>query len=61
MPVADPVLCISRIASKINITEKTKRHASIILHQAYEKKESAGKDPYGVGSSCSIFGMFTKQ
>lgn len=51
MPVVDPVLCIARIASKINITEKTKRHAGKILREAYEKKESAGKDPMGLAAA----------
>ena len=48
MPVVDPVSCISRIASKINLTEKTRRVAVIILKNAQERKESAGKDPMGI-------------
>ena len=48
MPVVDPVSCISRIASKINLTEKTRRVAVTILKNAQERKESAGKDPMGI-------------
>ncbi len=48
MPVVDPVLCISRIASKINLTEKTKRIAIAMLKNAQETNESTGKDPMGI-------------
>ncbi len=61
MPVVDPALCVSRIASRTNITEKTKRQACKILHDAYVKKESAGKDPMGLAAAalylaCEITG-----
>ena len=51
MPVVDPVSCISRIASKINLTEKTRRIAVTILKNAQERKESAGKDPMGIAAA----------
>ena len=51
MPVVDPVSCISRIASKINLTEKTRRVAVTILKNAQERKESAGKDPMGIAAA----------
>ena len=45
MPVVDPIQCIARIASKLGITEKTKRNASKVIKIAQEHKESSGKDP----------------
>ena len=51
MPVVDPVKCISRIASKAGLSEKTKRNATKILVNAEEKKISAGKDPMGLAAA----------
>jgi len=51
MPVVDPVKCISRIASKAGLSEKTKRKATKILQTAEEQKISAGKDPMGLAAA----------
>jgi transcription initiation factor TFIIB len=51
MPVVDSIQCISRISSKLSITEKTKRYAIKVLKDAQERKESAGKDPMGLAAS----------
>ena len=51
MPVVDPVLCISRIASKINLSEKTKRIAVAMLQDAQKRNESTGKDPMGIAAA----------
>lgn len=51
MPVVDSIQCISRISSKLDITEKTKRYAVKVLKDAQERKESAGKDPMGLAAS----------
>ncbi len=51
VPVVDPVQCVARIASKLEITEKTKRYAVKILKDAQERKESAGKEPMGFAAS----------
>ena len=51
MPVVDSVQCIARIASKIGITEKTKRYAAKVLKIAQEHEESAGKDPMGLAAA----------
>ena len=51
MPVVDPTQCVARIASKIGITEKTKRYASKVLKVAQEHEESAGKDPMGLAAA----------
>ncbi|WP_420544698.1 transcription initiation factor IIB [Nitrosopumilus sp.] len=51
MPVVDPIQCVARIASKIGITEKTKRYAVKVLKVAQEHKESAGKDPMSLAAA----------
>jgi len=51
MPVVDPIKCISRIASKADLSEKTKREATKILQKAEEIKISAGKDPMGLAAA----------
>jgi transcription initiation factor TFIIB len=51
MPVVDPVQCVARIASKLGISEKTKRYAVKVLKIAKEHEESAGKDPMGLAAA----------
>jgi transcription initiation factor TFIIB len=51
MPVVNSVQCISRIASKIGISEKTRRSACLVLKEAQESHESAGKDPMGLAAA----------
>jgi len=51
MPVVDPVKGVSRIASIVKLTEKSKRKAIVILNQAKETGLSAGKDPMGLAAA----------
>jgi len=51
MPVVDSVQCIARIASKVGLSEKTKRHAMKILKKAEESQIVSGKDPMGLAAS----------
>jgi len=51
MPISDPVKCISRIASKAGLSERTKRTAMGILKRAVESRTSAGKDPMGLAAA----------
>jgi transcription initiation factor TFIIB len=51
MPVVDPIKCVARIASKADLSEKTKREAARILKTAEENKISAGKDPMGLAAA----------
>jgi len=51
IPVVNPIQCVARIASKLEITEKTKRHAIKILEISHEHKESAGKDPMSLAAA----------
>ena len=66
MPVVDPIQCVARISSKLDITEKTKRFAIKILKETQKRQESAGKDPMGLAaaalySSCVKNGMSVTQ
>ena len=51
MPVVDPAKCISRIASKAGIQERTQRRALDILRRAEETRTSSGKDPMGLAAA----------
>ena len=51
MPVVDPIKCIARIASKADLSERTKRYATKILDMAEQHKISAGKDPMGLAAA----------
>jgi transcription initiation factor TFIIB len=51
MPVVNPIQCVARIASNLEITEKTKRYAISILKVAQEHDESAGKDPMSLAAA----------
>ena len=51
MPVTDPARCISGIASRAGMSEKTQRRAREILRMAQEARISAGKDPTGFAAS----------
>jgi transcription initiation factor TFIIB len=62
MPVIDPILCIPKIALRIQINEKLQQSAIHLLHQADEQKVIAGKDPMGLASaalyiSCILDGV----
>jgi transcription initiation factor TFIIB len=51
MPVIDPILCVPKIASRIQINEKLQQIAIHVLHKADEKKVVAGKDPMGLAAA----------
>ena len=51
MPVVDPVKVVSRIASLVELSEKTKRKAVSILDQAKKIEMVAGKDPMGIAAA----------
>ena len=66
MPVVDPVKCMSRIASKAELSEKVKRGALTILNNANKMEITAGKDPMGLAASalylsCVLNGEATTQ
>ena len=47
-PVTDPIQHVSRIASKLEFTEKTKRKAISILKEAKKSGINVGKEPMGI-------------
>ncbi|HSD04136.1 MAG TPA: TFIIB-type zinc ribbon-containing protein [Nitrosopumilaceae archaeon] len=51
MPVVDPIKCMSRIASKAELSEKVKRRALKILTDASKMEITAGKDPMGLAAA----------
>ena len=51
MPVVDPVKGVSRIASIAELSEKSKRKATMILNRAKEMGIVAGKDPMGIAAA----------
>jgi len=51
MPIADPIKCVSKIASKINVSEKCQQLAVEILKKAQELKAASGKDPMGLAAA----------
>ena len=51
MPVFDPVKGVSRIASFVELSEKSKRNAIDILNQAKKLGEVEGKDPMGIAAA----------
>jgi transcription initiation factor TFIIB len=51
MPVADPVKCLTKIASRAKMSERTQRRALQILRKAEQARISAGKDPTGLSAS----------
>ncbi|TBR08900.1 MAG: transcription initiation factor IIB [Candidatus Nitrosotenuis sp.] len=51
MPVVDPISCMSKIASKVGLNEKTKRRALTILEDASTMQITAGKDPMGLAAA----------
>jgi len=66
MPVVDPSKCISRIANKANISEKSKRKALEMIDMAKKSKMSAGKGPMGLAATalytaCVLNGESTTQ
>jgi transcription initiation factor TFIIB len=51
MPVVNSIQCVARISSRLEITEKIKRHAIKVLKSSQEHKKSAGKDPMGLAGA----------
>jgi transcription initiation factor TFIIB len=51
MPVVDPAKCVTKIASRVKVSEKTQRRALQILAKAEQARISAGKDPMGLAAS----------
>ena len=51
IPAIDHVRCITRIANKVGLSEKTKRVAVKIMRQVIAMQVSAGKGPMGIAAT----------
>ena len=51
VPLVDPVKCVSRVANKLNISERTKRRAIEMINGVIESGRAAGKDPMGLAAA----------
>jgi transcription initiation factor TFIIB len=51
VPMLDPAKCISRVASKASISERTKRKAMDMIYNVIKSGRAAGKDPMGLAAS----------
>jgi transcription initiation factor TFIIB len=51
VPMVDPVKCVSRVANKANISERTKRKAMNMIYDVVKSGLAAGKDPMGLAAS----------
>ena len=51
IPVADPTIYISKIASRVNLDQRTVQEAIRILNEASKKGATIGKDPVGIAAA----------
>jgi transcription initiation factor TFIIB len=51
IPAIDHIRCITRIANKVGLTEKTKRMAVRMMRQVVAMQISAGKGPMGIAAT----------
>ncbi len=51
MPVEDPIRCVSKIATKVEMAMQTQRRAIKILNEAKVQGISAGKDPMALAAA----------
>ena len=51
MPVMDPVKCISKIATRVEISMLTQQRAIRIINEAKKKGIVTGKDPMGLAAA----------
>ncbi len=51
IPAVDHIRCITRIANKVGLSEKTKRMAVKIMRQVIAMQISAGKGPMGIAAT----------
>ncbi|HJS82269.1 MAG TPA: transcription initiation factor IIB, partial [Nitrososphaera sp.] len=51
IPLIDPMKCITRVANKANLSERTNRAAVNIMKHVTKSGISAGKDPMGLAAS----------
>jgi transcription initiation factor TFIIB len=51
IPIADPIKCITNVASRAQLGETTKRQAINMMRNVIAQEKSAGKNPMGLAAS----------
>ncbi len=51
VPMLDPLKCVSRVAGRANISERTKRKAMAIVSNVMKKGLAVGRNPMGLAAS----------
>ena len=51
MPVTDPVKCVPKISSRLDLPETTSRHAVTMLNNAKKNGDLSGKSPAGLAAA----------
>jgi transcription initiation factor TFIIB len=51
IPVVNPMKCVTRVANRLSISEKTKHHALEMMEEVVNKKITAGKEPMGLAAT----------
>ena len=51
IPTVDPMKCITKVANKVNLSEKTKRQGMSIMKDLSEREISAGKHPMSLAAT----------
>jgi len=51
MPIADPIRCVPKIASRVGVKERVQQAAVAILKECQALKICSGKDPMGLASA----------
>ena len=59
VPLPDPMKCISKIANKANLSEKTRRGAMSTMNELIKKEISAGKDPMSLAATVLYLSCLT--
>jgi transcription initiation factor TFIIB len=50
-PLLDPMRCVAKVASRMQLYEKITRQAMVIMHNAMNCEASAGKNPMGLAAA----------
>jgi transcription initiation factor TFIIB len=51
IPTVDPTKCIIKVSNKVNLEERTKRRAIVLMSQLISMEVTAGKDPMGMAAA----------
>jgi transcription initiation factor TFIIB len=66
IPLVDPMKCIVKVASRLGISERTKKRAMGIMNEVIKKEMSSGKVPMGLAGAvlyltCQMAGQYVSQ